>query len=113
MFTHCDTHPGNNNLSCRAPNIETITNMECEEHTVTKHNKRIQKNNVDKTKHVDKAVVKSSCLCEGCGKTFENTRRLKHHMITHSKERPFVCKVCSFKSFSINFTKKLKLFHVF
>ncbi|XP_062397161.1 zinc finger protein 37 homolog isoform X2 [Sardina pilchardus] len=45
------------------------------------------------------------CLCDTCGKAYENLSHLKRHAMVHTGERPHKCSVCD-KRFRFHFTLK-------
>ena len=56
-------------------------------------------------KHISQGIKQMDTIgpveCETCGKTFENTRKLKKHALIH-REKSYSCNTCG-KSFSLPF----------
>ncbi|XP_037876911.1 zinc finger protein 235 isoform X1 [Bombyx mori] len=55
---------------------------------------------------IEKHGLRTTCLCDVCGKVFKNTERLKNHKTTHSKLKPYTCGVCN-KTFAKKFHLKV------
>ncbi|XP_044744054.1 oocyte zinc finger protein XlCOF19-like [Chrysoperla carnea] len=61
----------------------------------------------------ERSHIEKKYFCDVCNKGYINKRKLKHHQISHSNERPFHCTQCDL-SFKARFilTKHVKTVHV-